>query len=83
MNTSKEIDVWCGKAASLTKKLTDGFETFTELSESYEGMRDKGFKDEHKARIDAAYSALHDAKQAFCALRSGGGKRKTRRYRKH
>jgi len=90
-NSGREIDVWCGKAASLTKRLLDGAAAFQELATSYGEMRNKTANaktngtynktkyDNRKDRVDAVYSELCRAKEAFCRLSAGGGARRTRR----
>lgn len=83
---AREIDVWCNKAASLEKRLSDAATEFAYLAETYPDMRDKTSDLEKakynaaKERIDTSYSKVTDAKTRLCGLKAGGRRqRKTRR----
>lgn len=83
---AREIDVWCNKASSLEKRLSDAATEFNYLANTYPDMRDKTSDLEKakynaaKERIDSVYSKLAVAKTRLCELKAGGRRqRKTRR----
>ena len=91
MNTGveREIDIWCNKAKSLEKRLSDAANDFEYLSETYPEMRDKCsdlVKEKYnvaKERIDYSYGNVTETKRYLCELKAGGRRqRKTRRGKK-
>jgi hypothetical protein len=90
-STSKEarvarvIDVWCNKAMSLEKHLSQAAGDFNYLSNTYSDMRDmtsdlkKETGDRAKERIDGLYRNVTETKRHLCEMRAGGNRRMTRR----
>ena len=75
---ARAIDIWCNKAASLTKRLTDAAKDFEYLAETYDVMRDrtanlKGAKyNAAKERVDISYQNVADTRRHLCGLQAGG-----------
>jgi hypothetical protein len=78
MSANAEINDWCNKVSNLTKKLVEASRSFENLSDTYPEMRNMGFKNAQKERIDSLYSTLYETKNKLCGLKAGG-LRKTRR----
>jgi hypothetical protein len=83
---AREIDIWCNKAYSLEKRLSDAAHDLQYLSKTYPEMRDKCSDlekekyDAAKERIDSSYGNLIETKRYLCELQAGGRRhRKTRR----
>jgi predicted nucleic acid-binding Zn-ribbon protein len=88
INVAREIDIWCNKAQSLEKRLSDAARDFKYLSETYPDMRDKSSNLEKskynaaKERIDTSYSNVTDTRRYLCGMSAGKRVlRKTRRVR--
>ena len=88
INVAREIDIWCNKAQSLEKRLSDAARDFQYLSETYPDMRDKSSNLEKskynaaKERIDTSYSNVTDTRRYLCGMSAGKRVlRKTRRVR--
>jgi hypothetical protein len=87
-NVAREIDVWCNKAKSLEKRLSDAAHDFKYLSETYPDMRDKssnlrkGKYNAAKERIDNSYGNVTETRRYLCGMSAGRRVlRKTRRVR--
>jgi len=82
---ARTIDVWCNKARSLEKQLSQAAREFKHLSDSYPDMRDmtsdlkKAKGDKAKERIDDSYGNVTETKRYLCEMRAGGNRRMTRR----
>ena len=83
---AREIDVWCNKANSLEKRLSEAARDFKYLSETYPDMRDKcsdlvkAKYNAAKERVDTVYGNVAETKRYLCELQAGGrSMRKTRR----
>ena len=84
---SEQINTWYRRAKKLAKTLRHATHQFRELSSTYSGMREfaPNTEDRHKSLIDRGYTKVAEAKQALCAIQTGGTRRgrgrKTRRRR--
>ena len=85
-STARDIDIWCNKAKSLEKRLSEAARDFKYLSDTFSDMRDKaanlqkGKYNAAKERIDDSYGNVTETRRYLCELQAGGlRKRKTRR----
>jgi predicted nucleic acid-binding Zn-ribbon protein len=85
-STARDIDIWCNKARSLEKRLSEVSRDFEYLSNTFSDMRDKsanlqkGKYNAAKERIDESYRNVTEKRRYLCGLQAGGlRKRKTRR----
>lgn len=83
---ARDIDVWCNKATSLEKRLSDAANDFKTLAATYETIREKSAaleKEKYEAakeRIDSSFTKVTETKRYLCDLQAGGRRqRKTRR----
>jgi hypothetical protein len=85
---ARAIDIWCNKAASLTKRLADAAKDFEYLAETYDVVRDrtanlKGAKyNAAKERVDISYQNVADTRRRLCTLQAGGQRSSRSRRRK-
>jgi hypothetical protein len=85
-SVARDIDIWCNKAKSLERRLSEAARDFKYLSDSYSGMRDKassldkGKYNAAKERIDSSYGNVTETRRYLCEMQAGGRRlRKTRR----
>ena len=86
VTVARDIDVWCNKATSLEKRISDAANDFKSLAITYESTREKSGaleKEKYEAakeRIDTSFANVTETKRYFCELQAGGRRqRKTRR----
>ena len=85
-STAREIDIWCNKAKSVEKRLSEVARDFKYLSDTFSDMRDKasnlqkGKYNSDKERINDSYGNVTMTRRYLCELQAGGLRsRKTRR----
>jgi regulator of replication initiation timing len=90
-NSGDVIAAWINEVNGLEHRLSKAIEEFTNVSSSYEEMRNKSSNaktngkynkekaDLRKEQIDQAYNNLYNTKIAFCNLKAGGKRSLTRR----
>jgi hypothetical protein len=80
---NSEVSAWLRTATDTKDALEKAIAGFQALSNSYESIRNVGYKNDEKEAIDTEYSAVNDLRGELCNLQAGGRRRrhgkKTRR----
>jgi hypothetical protein len=72
-----EVEQWLEIAAQTKENLSAAILGFTKLSETYESIRNVGYKNDEKEAIDIAYNDIYTLHSELCKLQAGGAKRKS------
>ena len=72
---NSEVVAWLKTATDTKDALQKAIAGFETLSNSYEGIRNVGYKNDEKEAIDMEYSAVNDLRGELCDLQAGGRRR--------
>jgi hypothetical protein len=72
---NSEVVAWLQTATDTKDALQKAILGFGALSNSYESIRNVGYKNDEKEAIDMEYSAVNDLRGELCALQAGGRRR--------
>ena len=73
---NREVVEWLETAAQTKEHLSAAIAGLTTLSNTYDSMRNIGYKNDEKEAIDIAYSELYKLQSELCDIQAGGAKRK-------
>jgi hypothetical protein len=80
---NSEVSAWLRTATDTKDALEKAIAGFQALSNSYENIRNVGYKNDEKEAIDMHYHDVNDLRGELCQLQAGGRRRgrgkKTRR----
>ena len=78
-----EVEAWLGLAEATKANIASAIHGFSVLANTYSDMRDIGFEEVEKEKIDMAYSEVNDLRSNLAALQAGGKRagRKTRKQK--
>jgi hypothetical protein len=72
---NSEVSAWLTTAADTKDALEKAIAGFQALSNSYESIRNVGYKNDEKEAIDMQYHEVNDLRGELCGLQAGGRRR--------